>query len=438
MLAYYFKLATNSLRRNPILSSLMVLALGLGIGACMTTLTVYYLMSGNPIPHKSEILYAVQLDSWDPNGEPTEGPEDLDQQITYTDAMNLIKADTPARHQVAMHRSGMVVIPQDPNDAPYRAEVRATYGSFFNMFDPPFLYGTGWSRAEDDNLARVAVISEATNQKLFGGADSVGQNLYLDDQVFKVIGVLKEWIVVPKYYDITNRSFSDTAEIFIPFTISPELELPRNGNTNCWKPRDGDDFQAFLNSECAWIQFWAELPDADAASEYQEFLDNYAREQKTLGRFERPINNFITPVMEWLKVQRVVSRDNQVLVRLSFMFLAVCIINTIGLLLAKFMGKASDVALRRAMGASQNAIFTQNLIEVGLVGLLGGILGIGFAWLGLQGVGMLYRGYEHLVHLDSLMLVTALVLAVISSVIAGLFPVWRIARIAPAPYLKTQ
>ena len=77
MLAYYLKLALKSLRRNPVLSSLMVLALGLGIGACVTTLTVYYLMSGNPIPHKSEVLYAVQLDSWDPNDEPTEGAEDV-------------------------------------------------------------------------------------------------------------------------------------------------------------------------------------------------------------------------------------------------------------------------------------------------------------------------------------------------------------------------
>ena len=438
MMAYYFKLAIKSLRRNPILSALMVLALALGIGACMTTLTVYYLMAGNPIPHKSDVLYAVQLDAWDPNYEPTQGPADVEPQLTYIDAMNLMGADTIASEQVAMHKTSMVVMPENPDEPPFRARMRATYGAFFSMFDPPFLYGNGWSRADDDNLARVAVISEAMNQKLFAGEDSVGRTIHLDDQLFTVAGVLDEWHPAPKFFDLNNRDFDDTAEIFIPFQISLELQLPISGNVNCWKPQEGDGFQSFLNSECVWIQFWAELPDHDTAGEYLQYLDNYAREQKALGRFERPINNFISPVMDWMKIRQVVSRDNQVLVRLSFMFLVVCIINTIGLLLAKFMGKAADVALRRAMGASQSAIFAQNLIEVSLIGVLGGVLGIGFAWLGLKGVDKLYSGYDQLVHMDPLMLTYALLLAVGSSVIAGLFPVWRIARIAPAPYLKTQ
>jgi putative ABC transport system permease protein len=171
---------------------------------------------------------------------------------------------------------------------------------------------------------------------------------------------------------------------------------------------------------------------------YQDYLDNYAREQKALGRFERPINNFISPVMTWMDVNRVVSRDNQVLVRLSFLFLAVCVINTVGLLLAKFLGKTPDVAVRRALGASQRDIFAQNLVEVGFIGLVGGLLGIGFAWLGLKGVAMLYQGYEQLVHLDAAMLAIALLLSVSASIIAGLVPVWRVSRIAPAGYLKTQ
>ena len=50
MFSYYVRLALTSIRRTPVLSALMVLALGLGIGAFMTTFTVYYLMSGDPIP----------------------------------------------------------------------------------------------------------------------------------------------------------------------------------------------------------------------------------------------------------------------------------------------------------------------------------------------------------------------------------------------------
>jgi len=134
----------------------------------------------------------------------------------------------------------------------------------------------------------------------------------------------------------------------------------------------------------------------------------------------------------------VVGNDNRVQLRLSFLFLVVCVLNTVGLLLAKFLGKSGEIALRRAMGASRGAVFMQNLVEVGTIGALGGLVGVGFAWLGLRAVENLYRGYQHLVHLDGLMLATAVVLSVTAAIAAGLYPVWRVSRLQPAGLLKTQ
>ena len=61
MFAYYFDLAVRSFRRNKVLTALMVLAIALGIGASMTTLTVFYVLSGDPIPHKSAQLFTPQM-----------------------------------------------------------------------------------------------------------------------------------------------------------------------------------------------------------------------------------------------------------------------------------------------------------------------------------------------------------------------------------------
>ena len=66
MFTYNLKLALKSMRRNPVMTALMVAAIAVGIGVSMTTLTVYYLMSSNPIPEKSEVLFAVTMDSWNP------------------------------------------------------------------------------------------------------------------------------------------------------------------------------------------------------------------------------------------------------------------------------------------------------------------------------------------------------------------------------------
>jgi len=66
MFAYYFGLALRSLRRNVVLTVLMIAAIGVGIGASMTTLTMFRAMSGDPIPEKSTKLFAPQIDNWGP------------------------------------------------------------------------------------------------------------------------------------------------------------------------------------------------------------------------------------------------------------------------------------------------------------------------------------------------------------------------------------
>jgi putative ABC transport system permease protein len=125
-------------------------------------------------------------------------------------------------------------------------------------------------------------------------------------------------------------------------------------------------------------------------------------------------------------------------VGLSFMFLAVCLLNMIGLLLAKFLGGAPIVGLRRALGASRSEIFKQHLVEVGLIGVGGGILGIVVAALGLFAIRNLHENYDSLTRLDIPMGLFSLGIAIVSGMIAGLYPTWRVCRTQPATYLKTQ
>lgn len=440
MFNYYLRLALRSMRRTPILTALMVLALGLGIGAFMTTFTVYYLMSGDPIPHKSGVLFAVQLDNWDPNNPPTESAKDVQPQLTWQDGQNLLNADTPALRQVHMYASGAIVVPEG-DEPPFDETIRATSHEFFAMFDVPFLYGRPWDQRADQDRASIAVIGRELNDKLFSGENSVGRRIQLDGNFFEVVGVIDDWQPTPRFYHVdAGGSFADTEQVFLPLTRAIDEPMGPRGNTNCWAPINEDlpVMEAFLQSECVWTQFWAELESPEQAAAYKDYLDNYARDQKAAGRFPRPLNTFMSDVNAWMEVNGVVGNDNRVQLRLSFLFLLVCVLNTVGLLMAKFLGKGGEVALRRAMGASRGAVFTQNLVEVGTIGALGGLTGIGFAWLGLRAVESLYRGYQHLVNLDPLLLTTAVGLSVIAAVAAGLYPVWRVSRLQPAGLLKTQ
>ncbi|XOV77604.1 MAG: ABC transporter permease [Aestuariibacter sp.] len=437
MFGYYIKLAMLSIKRNPILSALMVTAIALGIGACMTTITVNYLMSNNPIKHKSDVLFHVQLDNWSPY-EAAREPNEPPTQLTWTDANNLMKAKKGFR-QAAMARSGGVIEPEDPDVKPYQSSIRLTYGDFFSMFDVPFIYGTGWSESADVNHEQVVVIDRETNDEIFGGENSVGRNLVIAGSTFRIVGVIDDWHPVPKFFDLNNDDFGGPAAIFMPLSLKLPLALPSWGNVNCWKSPEGEGFIAFLNSECINFQFWVELKSPDEREQYMDFLNNYVTDQKEFGRFPRPLNNRMNNVQEWLEYNEVVADDAQIMMWLSLMFLAVCLLNTIGLMLSKFMGKSSEIGLRRAVGATKRDLFIQHIVETACIGLAGGVVGLVMSYFGLQGIRALYGEFaDKLTSLDTNMVLLAMGVSLIATIIAGIYPTWRACSIAPAGQLKSQ
>ena len=159
MFRYYLKLGFLSIRANPALSSLMVSAIAIGIGACMTIVTIRHVMSDNPIAHKNDVLYHVQVDNWNP-ADAYEDPDKPPEQMTYLDAKALFDADRAYR-QVTSYKTSRVVQPDGDDARPSQLEVRATTADFFPMFDIPFQYGTGWDGASDLGQERVAVLSRA-------------------------------------------------------------------------------------------------------------------------------------------------------------------------------------------------------------------------------------------------------------------------------------
>jgi putative ABC transport system permease protein len=436
MFAYNVKLAIKSMRRNPMMTALMVAAIAVGIGISMTTLSVYYMMNGNPIPEKSDELFAVTLDSWSPiRPFDVDRPERAPHQLTYQDAERLVELDAGKR-QAAMFESSLIIEPVNDEEMPFEATARVTTGDFFAMFNVPFIYGDGWDKAADANAEAMVVLTRQLNERLFGGEDSVGRWLTMNSTRFQVAGVIDTWEPTPRFYDPINGGFREINEMFIPFALTRVLELDSIGSDWGWKSEEITSFEQWLNSEASWIQYFVELDGA--RGEYIAHLDAYVGEQKILGRFERPMNNNIYNVMEWMDYHEVVANDSRVLLGLSFLFLVVCLLSTITLLLTKFVGKKSETSLRRALGASRTTIFRQQIVEVGVIGFAGGLIGLLLTTFGLQGIQYLYESPPGLVRLDWLMMTAAISIAIISSMIAGLYPAWRVCQVPPATQLKAQ
>ncbi|HEY6515050.1 MAG TPA: ABC transporter permease [Steroidobacteraceae bacterium] len=444
MLGYYLRLAINSLRRTPGLTALMVGAIALGIAACIVTLTVYRSMSGNPIWWKNNVLYAVTMDSWSQGApydslHPTLPPPEL----TYKDATYLAGSDIPKRKVIMTELQGMLNGARG-QAVPMRVMTRATTQDFFAMFDVPFEYGGGWRGSDTEALPEI-VLTREVNDELFGGADSVGQSILWNGHRFRVVGVLRNWQPLPRFYDVIDGAFAapqDMDQVYVPFSWVTALQALPTSNMACNGTSGSlDDYQNFLNSECIWIQMWAELPSAASRQRFHAFMDAYWAAQHKAGRFPRPLDNHLTDVGRWLQVNGVVTSDSRILLRVAFAFLAVCLINTVGILLTKFLRGAPNIGVRRALGASRGQIFMQHIVEVGMVSIAGGLLGLALGAAGLAGVQAIYgqdNSYGMLAHFDPMGVAWALALAAASTLAAGLYPAWSVGRVPPAGYLKAR
>ena len=439
MFGYYLALALRSLKRNVVLTILMVAAIGVGISASMTTLTVFRAMAADPIPRKSAHLFTPQIDNWGParTGIGTGDHENFQDQLSYPDAMNLMRGHA-AKRQTAMYRTGMALRPASPQLKPFMVQGRAAGADIFPMFEIPFLYGASWSPADDADHAPVVVVSRALNDKIFGGVNSVGRTINLDEHEYRVVGVIDRWAPVPKFYDLNNNKYGEGEDLFLPLARALDARMPMWGNFNCFGDV-GEGWEGRIHSECVWLQYWAELPTAEDAARYRSYLDNYAADQQRAGRFTWPAHTRLSDVHQWLTRQHVVSDEVRILVLVSFSFLFVCLLNAMGLLLAKIMGRTADISVRRALGANRRAIFAQCLIETGVIGVAGGLLGLLLTGLGVLGLRALFS--EQILRLTHFNLTDAGIavgLALISTVIAGLYPTWRAVQVQSAWQLKAQ
>lgn len=440
MFRYYFLLGVRNLRRNPALTVLMILTLAIGVAASVSTLTILHVMSGDPIPHKSQRLLVPLIDNGPSLGY-IAGAKPGDDQMSYRDAVNMSKSGKGERRTAVYGVAGAIEAAR-PDLPVVEVNGLAVESDYFAMFETPLLFGSGWSPSEDKSSTKVVVLSRKKSEKIFGKDNPVGRRVRMMNEDFQIVGVLDDWNPLPRYTHLINGnggSLNGEDEIFIPFSAAIALQQNPNGNTTC--QGDGQTtpgFLGFLDSECTWIQYWFETRAVADRAAIKEYLDSYTSEQKKLGRFQRQQPAQVFNVMEWMNHLEIISNDTRLSVWLSFGFLLLCLVNTVGLLLAKFSVRAPEVGVRRALGATQGDIFRQFIVEAGVIGLAGGAAGLLLALGSLALLAQQSKDLSVVAHMDWSMLVLTVVMALAASLLAGLLPTWRACQVTPAIQLKSQ
>jgi putative ABC transport system permease protein len=400
----------------------------------VSTFSLLRAVSSNPFAAKAHRLFTPQIDNHGPEYVKMYG--EIDPVLTLRD-VEALRAHDGARLQTAIYKISLSLVPTDPTVDALEANGYAVTVDYFQMLDVPFRFGSAWSKAADKEGSNEVVIGNELNQKVFRGANSVGQEIRLDGHTYRISGVLAPWNPLPRFYAASDKNAFDrhAPQLLLPFRQALNLRIPTAGGSYGESSSPPWD----MRSEIPFISYWIELPDSAAAAQYRNYLHAYVDEQRVAGRFRWPANVVLRDEEDWLNYQRVVPPETRISFVVALGLLVVCAVNTVGLLLARFLRRSSDIGVRRALGGSRSAILFQYLTEAAVIGLAGGLLGAVLTACFVSSLGLVFPvEVARLAHTTLATLLLAPIIALCMVLLAAAYPILRACRIEPGWQLKSS
>ena len=159
---YYIDLGLRSLRRNIVLTALLIVAIGVGVGTSIHTSTVFRAMSGDPHPSTSRAGSSRRRSTAvDLSFLPAPTDDHLQTSMAYTDAMALMRAKSaPAGAKPPCNAPSCRCI-RDLETKSSGALAHAVYAELsFPCSTQAILVRQSWTAAEDDDRAATVVLNE--------------------------------------------------------------------------------------------------------------------------------------------------------------------------------------------------------------------------------------------------------------------------------------
>lgn len=399
--------ALRTLRRNSMLSVVILASLGTGIGANSAIFSVVDALLLRPLPYPhADRLASVWLHSpgigilrdWPSPGQ-------------YVDIQN----QNHSFDQMALAQSRTFTL--TGREQPERVDVLSTQSSLLSMLGAKPLLGRTLLPQEDKpGQPAVAILSNGVWQRLFNSDPAiVGKSITLNGKAFMVAGVLRHGFTVNAEV-LPSEGPMDKVDIFLPLPLGADAEQRR-----------GDENYNIL----------VRLKPGVSVQQAQADIDIVASRIREKDKRDSTFGMHVVGLQQ--QVVGDVRRPLLVLLGSVALVLLIACANVANLLLARAAGRAKEVAIRTALGANRKRLIRQLLTESILLGLLGGVAGLLVARVSLWVVRTMNPG--NIPRLDEIgingaVLAFTLGLSLATGVLFGLAPAWRVLRLDPNSSLK--
>jgi putative ABC transport system permease protein len=401
--------AARKLRKSLAFTITCLLTLALGIGANTAVFSAINTILLHPLPYRDPGRLVLVSESL-----PKEGSNDVGvsaQEYLDYRSQNSVFSETAAFETADFNLTG--------TGEPRRINAARISASALPLLGVTPELGRNFIPEEDRyGSDHVVLLSHALWQNQYGSVpDIVGKSIHLDETTYIVIGVMPASFRFP----LDAAPSSERASLWLPMAFAPNL-LNRDNRTM--------EFGVGLIGR---------LKPGVSPQQVQADMNQVAN--RFMEQFGYSGTIRVAPHVYPFSAHSV-ERARPLLFLLAASVLCVLLIacaNIANLSLARASARTHEIALRMAIGANRPRIIRQCLAESSLLGLLGAIAGI-FAAIALV-AGLKHFGPTSLPRLQDvavhpMVLLFALALSLITSLLFGFAPAWRLSRVAPQASLR--